>query len=122
MATRMGSRDRVRAYFDRQIRRKNVKMSDGEDQIELPAAAMAMPVMKVSDNVGIVKPTYVRPDLNIVSFIPPLDAEEAAVAWERWFKTFVRKTRFFKVSTLQDKLDALSIYGGGSRDVGRNTT
>ena len=35
------------------------------------------------------------------------------MAWERWFKTFVRKTRFFKVSTLQDKLDALSIYGGG---------
>ena len=71
-----------------------------------------MPVMNVNDNAGIVQPTYVLPDLNIGSFIPPLDAEEAAVAWERWFKTFVRKTRFFKVSTLQDKLDALSIYGG----------
>ena len=59
-----------------------MKMSDGEDQIELPAAAMAMPVMNVNDNADIVQPTYVRPDLNIGSFIPPLDAEEAAVAWE----------------------------------------
>ena len=55
---------------------------------------------------------FVRPDLNIGCFIPPLDAEEAAESWERWIKTFVRKTRFFRVSTLQDKLDALSIYGG----------
>ena len=53
----MRTRDRVRAHFDRQIRRKNVKMSDGEDQIELPAAAMAMPVMNVNGNAGIVQPT-----------------------------------------------------------------
>ena len=105
----MRKRDRGRAHFYRRIRRKNGKMLDGEDQNEQPAAAMAMPGVNHHENAGIVQPTYVRPDLNIGSFIPPLDAEEAAVAWERWFKTFVRKTRFFKVSTLQDKLDALSI-------------
>ena len=50
--------DRVRAHFDRQFRRTNVKMSDEEDQIELPAAAMAMPVMNVNDNAGTVEPHY----------------------------------------------------------------
>ena len=95
-----------------------MELSDEEDQIELPAAAMAMPGVNVNDNAGIVQPTYVRPDLNIGSFIPPLDAEEAAVAWERWLKTFVRKPRFFKVSTLRCQFTG----GGGSRDVDRNTT
>ena len=114
----MRKRDRGRAHFYRRIRRENGKMLDGENQNEQPAAAMAMPGVNYHENAGIVQPTYVRPDLNIGSFIPPLDAEEAAVAWERWFKTFVRKTRFFKVSTtLQDKLDALSIYGGGGEEV-----
>ena len=37
---------------------KNGKMSDGEDQVEQPAAAMAMPVMNVNDNAGIMQPTY----------------------------------------------------------------
>ena len=82
-------------------------MSDGEQQPGQPAPA-AMPL---NVNAGIVQ-SFVRPDLNIGCFIQPLDAEEAAEAWERWIKTFVRKTRFFKVSTLQDKLDALCIYGG----------
>ena len=67
--------------------------------------------MPMNVNAGIVQ-NCVRPGLNIGCFIPPLDAEEAAEAWERLIKTFVRKTRFFKVSTLQDKLDALFIYGG----------
>ena len=65
----MRTRDRVRANFNPQIRRKNVKMSGGEEHniIELPvqAAAMAMPV-NVNDNACIVQTTFARPDLNIV--------------------------------------------------------
>ena len=67
-------------------------MLDGEQQVELPAPA-AMPV---NVNAGIMQ-SFVRPNLN---------------AWERLIKTFVRKTQFVKVFTLQDKLDAFSIYGG----------
>lgn len=33
-------------------------------------------------------------------------------AWEKWCKLFVKKLRFFRVTDLQDKMDALSIYGG----------
>ena len=62
----MRTKDRFRANFNPQIRRKNVKMSGGVEQIELQvqAAAMAMP-MNVNDNAGIVLTTFVRPDLNI---------------------------------------------------------
>ena len=44
----MRKRDRGRAHFYRRIRRENGKMSDGEDQNEQPAAAMAMPDVSVS--------------------------------------------------------------------------
>ena len=121
----MRKRDRGRAHFYRRIRRENGKMSDGEEhnQNEQPAAAMAMPGVNYHENAGIVQPTYVRPDLNIGAFIPPLDAEEAAVAWERWFKTFVRKTRFFQsVNVAGQTRRVVNLRGGGSRDFDRNTT
>ena len=121
----MRKRDRGHAHFYRRIRRENEKkMSDGEDQNEQPAAAMAMPGVNYYENAGIVQPTYVRPDLNIGSFIPPLDAEEAAVAWERWFKTFVRKTRFFQSGNVAGQTRRVVNIrgGGGSRDFDRNTT
>ena len=55
-------------------------------------------------------------DLNIPHFIPPVDAEESAIQWKKWRRNFERKLRFFRVTTLQDKLDALSIYGGEDID------
>ena len=51
-------------------------------------------------------------DLNIPQFITPVDTEEAALQWQKWRRNFERKLRFFRVTTLQDKLDALAIYGG----------
>lgn len=53
-----------------------------------------------------------RQDLNIPNFIPSTDKEETAVQWEKWLKTFARKVRFFRVTSEQDKIDALHIYGG----------
>ena len=53
----MRKRDRGRAHFYRRIRRENGKMSDGEDQNEQPAAAMAMPGVNYHENAGIVQPT-----------------------------------------------------------------
>ena len=49
---------------------------------------------------------------NIPQFITPVDTEEAALQWQKWRRNFERKLRFFRVTTLQDKLDALAIYGG----------
>ena len=51
-------------------------------------------------------------DLNIPQFITAVDTEEAALQWQKWRRNFERKLRFFRVTTLQDKLDALAIYGG----------
>ena len=51
-------------------------MLDEDQQPEQPAA------MHVNVNAGIVQ-SFVRPDLSIGCFIPPLDAEEAADSWER---------------------------------------
>ena len=51
-------------------------------------------------------------DLNIPQFITPVDMEEAALQWQKWRRNFERKLRFFRVTTLQDKLDTLAIYGG----------
>ena len=51
-------------------------------------------------------------DLNIPQFITPVDTEEAALQWQKWRRNFERKLRFFRVTTLQDKLDAVAIYGG----------
>ena len=53
-----------------------------------------------------------RQNLNIPNFNPPTDPDEAAQEWEKWLKTFARKLRFFRVTTLQDRNDALCIYGG----------
>jgi hypothetical protein len=53
-----------------------------------------------------------RQDLNVSPFLPPIDPDEASQAWEKWCKLFVKKLRFFRVTDLQDKMDALSIYGG----------
>ena len=51
-------------------------------------------------------------DLSILPFIPGTDPESTAVEWDRWLKTFARKLRFFGVTSVQDKTDALYIYGG----------
>ena len=53
-----------------------------------------------------------RQDLNIQPFICPSEPDEAALQWKKWFTGFERKLRFFKVTEVNDKLDALAIYGG----------
>ena len=50
-------------------------------------------------------------DLNIPQFITPVDTEEAALQWQKWRRNFERKLRLFRVTTIQDKLDVLAIYG-----------
>ena len=57
-----------------------------------------------------------RQDLNIAPFLPPTDPDDAALAWIKWMKTFAKKLRFFRVTSLQDRMDALSIYGGEEID------
>ena len=56
--------------------------------------------------------TRSRQDLKIAKFIPDTDPNEAAHKWERWVKSIAKKLRFFWVITLEDKMDALYIYGG----------
>ena len=51
-------------------------------------------------------------EINMLQFITPVDTEEAALQWQKWRQNFQRKLRFFRVTTLQDKLDDLAIYGG----------
>ena len=53
-----------------------------------------------------------RQDLNIAAFCQTYDPEENAVQWSRWLKGFCRKVHFFRVTSMQDKIDALYIYGG----------
>ncbi len=48
-----------------------------------------------------------RIDLNIAAFVQPTDSDDAALLWERWLTRFVRKLRFFRVNTVDDKIDAL---------------
>ena len=53
-----------------------------------------------------------RHDLQISPFISTTDPDENALQWTRWLKHFCRKLRFFRVSNVQDKVDAFYIYGG----------
>ena len=52
-----------------------------------------------------------RHDLQIPAFIPTTDPDETALQWTRWLKHFCRKLQFFRVSDVQDKVDAF-YYGG----------
>ena len=54
-----------------------------------------------------------RHDLNIPRFVSDhSDPDGNAVKWETWLKGFARKLRFFRVTSLEDQVDALYIYGG----------
>ena len=51
-----------------------------------------------------------RPDLNIPRFVSDhSDPDGNAVKWETWLKGFARKLRFFRVTSLENKVDALYI-------------
>ena len=51
-------------------------------------------------------------DFHIGAFIPDTDTISTGPRWEKWIKQFETRLRFFKINETQDKVDALSIYGG----------
>ena len=54
-----------------------------------------------------------RHNLNIPRFVTDHnDPYRNAVKWEAWLKGFARKLHFFRVTSLEDKVDALYIYEG----------
>ena len=64
------------------------------------------------ENVAAVEASSNRQDLNIPCFKSDTDPDETAIRWEKWLKNFARKLRFFRVTSTQDKVDALYIYAG----------
>ena len=51
-------------------------------------------------------------NLRVLPFLPPEDQLSIGKAWEEWLEEIEREFRYFKITSVQDKTDAIIIYGG----------
>ena len=51
-------------------------------------------------------------NLRVLPFMPPEDQLSIGKAWEEWLEEIEREFRYFKLTSVQDKTDAIIIYGG----------
>ena len=53
-------------------------------------------------------------DIKMTLFVPDTDPISTGPKWERWIEEFRTRLRNFKITSVQDKVDAINIFGGQS--------
>ena len=51
-------------------------------------------------------------DIKMAPFVPDTDPISTGPKWERWIEEFGTRLRYFKITLVQDKVDAINIFGG----------